>query len=273
MSLSRRPILKDTKPQNTTNASLWFDKYLTEQVERRQDSETSPAKDTLINEVTDLYADAEYRPHFERWQNTLTASGIMCKKATTTGRMVVGLGGESAIETAITLHRTYGVPYIPGSALKGLAAMYARTKLEDKAWHLPKEDAKEQENAKDAQTENSADQQGWAYNVLFGTTQEAGHVTFFDALYVPNTGHAKRPLHKDVLTVHHKEYYDGTDKPPADWDSPVIIPFLSATGTYLLALDGPAEWVEKAYKILEKALAEDGIGAKTSSGYGRMRIA
>src|SRR5207302_10163433 len=49
------------------------------------------------------------------------------------GRMIIGLGDESVLETAITLHRTYGVPYIPGSALKGLAAAYVRQRLGE-AW-------------------------------------------------------------------------------------------------------------------------------------------
>jgi len=39
---------------------------------------------------------------------------------------------------------------------------------------------------------------------------------------------------------------------------------------FLVALDGPDEWVEAAFQILGLALAEEGIGAKTNSGYGRM---
>jgi CRISPR-associated protein Cmr6 len=74
----------------------------------------------------------------------------------------------------------------------------------------------------------------------------------------------------DVITVHHPEYYRGENLPPADWDNPNPVPFLSATGSYLVALHGPESWVEAAFKILQLALAEEGIGAKTSSGYGRM---
>jgi hypothetical protein len=48
------------------------------------------------------------------------------------------------------------------------------------------------------------------------------------------------------------------------------VPFLTATGTYLIAIGGPLAWVELAFKLLGKALTEMGVGAKTSSGYGRM---
>ncbi|KAF0250465.1 MAG: hypothetical protein FD167_137 [bacterium] len=38
----------------------------------------------------------------------------------------------------------------------------------------------------------------------------------------------------------------------------------------LLALSGPPDWVDTAFKILDLALKEMGVGAKTSSGYGLM---
>lgn len=41
------------------------------------------------------------------------------------GRMAVGLGGKNPLEFGITLNRLTGLPYIPGSALKGLARSYA----------------------------------------------------------------------------------------------------------------------------------------------------
>ncbi|GAB6134921.1 type III-B CRISPR module RAMP protein Cmr6 [Thermococcus prieurii] len=43
----------------------------------------------------------------------------------TKSRLVVGLGDESVYETSIRLLRNYGVPYIPGSALKGVTKAWA----------------------------------------------------------------------------------------------------------------------------------------------------
>ena len=171
--------------------------------------------------------------------------------------MIIGLGDESVLETAITLHRTYGVPYIPGSALKGLAATYARQRLGE-AWQ------------KDSEASE-------AYKIVFGNTDDTGYITFFDALYIPGTGFKQKALYPDVIAVHHQKYYQDSNNPPADWDDPNPVPFLTATGSYLIALAGSElqeqeAWIEKTFAILRHALAEMGIGAKTSSGYGRLEL-
>lgn len=228
----------------TTNAALWLDKY----IEKHKD-DTSKKK--LVTEVSEkIPVPAEYEKFFERWQKTLAKKcTIPPKAAEVQGRLAIGLGADSVLETSITLHHTYGVPYIPGSALKGLAAHYARNYLE--GWEADKDDYKE----------------------LFGTTDQSGCVDFYDALYVPKSGFQEQALWADIITVHHNEYYQGEkDKAPADWDSPTPIPFLTATGEYLIALGGDEAWVNVAYQILQLALYELGVGAKTSSGYGRMLL-
>lgn len=247
MTLAYRQNLHGVTLQSTTHPGLWLDRFLSGYSVVRDNDK--PHK-TLVDAVADVAIPESYRNFYERWNAALEQMGVTRKIARANGRLSIGLGGESVLETAISLHRTYGVPYIPGSALKGLAAGFARQRLEESEW------------GKDSN----------AYRVLFGDTTTAGYVTFYDALYVPGTGHRGKPLWPDVITVHHPEYYQGGN-PPADWDSPTPIPFLSATGDYLLAIGGDDQWVEAAFDILRQALKEEGIGAKTSSGYGRMRFA
>lgn len=254
---SRRSVLQSVSTRQAEHAGLWLDKFITGQ--QRNDAGT---KQVLVAETAQIAVPDAYIRFYERWRRTLDGNGTQVRYATVTGRIVIGLGAESVLETAVTLHHTYGVPYIPGSALKGLAAAYARQRL-DANWRKP-------EMPSDVRAENAVLS---PYEILFGTTASAGYVTFFDALYVPGTGTAGRPLHSDVLTVHHQEYYGGkADASPADWDSPIPVPFLSATGGYLVALGGAPAWVERAFQILGLALTEMGVGAKTSSGYGRMQL-
>jgi CRISPR-associated protein Cmr6 len=236
----RRDVLQNVKVQADTHAGLWLDKYL--------ESDVEGAKDQLVHEVAGISTSEVYRKFFGRWQQTLADCGAECREAEVLGRMAINLGAEAVLETSVALQHTYGVPYIPGSALKGLAAHYVMQYQDKEAW------GKESE----------------PFRTLFGGAEEAGYVTFFDALYVPDSGKNHQALWKDVITVHHPEYYQGTDAPPGDWDSPVPIPFITATGKFLIAMAGPVEWVEKAFEILELALEREGIGAKTSSGYGRM---
>lgn len=251
-------------PENGIHAGLWLDKYIaglgrdTSNVQ----SENPEIRQQLVREVARIPVPDSYLSFYRRWKASLPHG--MQREATVKGRMAVGLGNEGVLETSIQLHHTYGVPYIPGSALKGLAASYARLIAGDD-WKQGK----------------------MAYDLVFGKTDEAGYVTFFDALYIPaserehqpSTSGLEYPLHPDIITVHHPDYYGNkSNAAPADWDSPTPIPFLSVTGTYLIALAAPdlkngGLWLTSVFEILEEALLSLGIGAKTSSGYGRMEMA
>lgn len=247
----RRVLAGIKQPQSSANAGLWFDKYVGPL------SDYASIRGELVRQTARLRTEADaYGAFYKRWEEGLEglkpAQYVETRKAKAEGRMSIGLGGKGVIETAITLHRTYGVPYIPGSALKGLAASYARNRIGGE-WALG----------------------SVAYNIVFGKTEESGYLTFHDALYVPGSANGQ-PLRADVITVHHPDYYrNKKDAAPADWDDPNPVPFLSATGDYLVALSAVpscSEWVAQTWKILELALREEGIGAKTSSGYGRMKL-
>jgi CRISPR-associated protein Cmr6 len=237
---------------------LWFDKFLSSQA---NEGEAQP-KTELVREVAGIPSPELYKAFYTRWKSQLQASGASVREAVASGRLSVGLGSESVIETSISFHRTYGVPVIPGSALKGLASAYAHQQLEGDEWRKATKDSP----------------QGAAHRTIFGSSAdndaEAGFVTFFDALWIPGSGAIEgRPFAPDVMSVHHAEYYRGDNVPPADWDSPTVVSFLTATGSFLIALAGPDEWVDAAFEILGLALADYGVGAKTSSGYGRMKLA
>lgn len=248
---SRRTVLDPLlQPSAGTNAALWLEKCLPAVEDK------GPGRQEHFMRLESIHVPGDYRRFFSRWRESVQALEPCTQtvEATVLGRMAVGLGAESVLETAIALHRTYGVPYIQGSALKGLAAAAAHRHLEESEWRKAKDDGKI----------------GAFHRVLFGDQESAGYVTFHDALWVPNGD--KLPLDLDVMTVHHPDYYQGKDNaPPADWDSPNPVAFVSARGRYLLAVTGPEEWVGTAMEILADALQNDGIGAKTAAGYGRMK--
>ena len=239
--VTRRDCLAEELVRPTTNAGLWLDKYIRDQVR------SSDARASLVEQVAAMRQPGCYSDWFKRWEQCLLGYGASCRRATVTGRMAVGLGEDSVLETSIMLHHTLGVPCIPGTALKGLASSFARQRLGDD-WRP-----------------GAASR---AYSVMFGDADSAGYVTFFDAMPVPgNSG-----LFSDVITVHHMGYYQKEDAPPADWDNPNPVPFLSADGIYLIALAGPEEWVTAAFDLLKHSLELAGVGAKTSSGYGRLSL-
>jgi len=160
------------------------------------------------------------------------------------------------LETGISLHHTYGVPIIPGSALKGLASHYCH-----QVWGT--KDVNFQEGGKH-------------YCTLFGAKEDAGYIVFHDAWIKPDCLHNKHGLVLDVMTPHHTEYYSGVDKSPTDFDGPIPITFLSVTGYFHLAVsynarsDVDQEWAKLALELLTRALRDWGIGGKTNVGYGRL---
>lgn len=222
------------------NLSLWFQKYFNREV-----SEPGQA---LMNSITNLpkQVDPVYVHYYNKWVARLGEIGSAIEIAATDGRMVVNLGADSVAEVSVALHHTYGTPFIPGTALKGLAAHYANSNM-GAAW---KKDTA-------------------AFKAIFGTGKTAGYVTFHDALLVPEDSNPQ-PLKKDVVTGHHQNYNKGDNVPPADWDSPTIIPFISVHGKFLIAISGDEKARPVAMEILRLALLNEGIGAKTNSGYGRM---
>lgn len=255
----RRKSLNDITSDKCENCSLWFHKYA-----RRNDSDQSVMNYEGIRSV-DIPIPKEYSEFYEYWEKSLKEDqGASLYKGTVMERMVVGMGYESVFENSITLHRTYGVPYIPGSALKGLTAHYARNHLD------------------------GIGKTSEIYEAVFGSGDNAGFVTFFDALYIPGSSKNRGdyngkdlPLKNDIITPHHQDYYNswslnktknGDVIPPAEYDNPVPIPFISSVGSYLIAIAGPEKLVSFVSEIMEMALKEEGIGSKTSSGYGRIEL-
>lgn len=230
-------------PRQDTNLGLWFQKFYNSQV-------IEPRR-ALIDSITKLpkQVDPLYKSFYNGWVKLLKEIDALTETAKTSGRMVVNLGADSVTEVSIALHHTYGVPYIPGTALKGLAAHYANSNM-GTAWKKGTD----------------------AYKAIFGTGKTAGYVTFYDALFVPEQANPQ-PLQKDTVTGHHQNYNKGDNLPPADWDSPTIIPFISVDGKFLIAISGDEKAKPVAMEILRLALLNEGVGAKTSSGYGRMVFA
>lgn len=211
-----------------------------------------------------------YQQAFQRETSHLP-TGTVADIIPTQGRLIVGLGGDNVLETGITLHHTYGVPLIPGSALKGLAAHFC-----DQIWG----------NA-DSKFKRTKEY----HEILFGTTDDSGHITFHDGWITPDSlrGDGTSGLVLDVMTPHHADYYSGNTRrfpdgreeliPPTDFDDPNPVTFLSVAGAFHVAVscDVPGEagdrWAKLAFELLKEALREWGVGGKTSSGYGRLGTA
>ncbi|MDW8253848.1 MAG: type III-B CRISPR module RAMP protein Cmr6 [Chloroflexota bacterium] len=246
-----------------------------------------------LGKLADIPVDPDYARFFERWKASFRAEGDRTLEVTLASRLLIGHGNSSATDVGLTVHHTWGVPVIPGTALKGLLAHYV-----DAVYGPDGQDAADEEQKRRRYRGITWDGRrirrgpGEVYRALFGAPEtdeddwlraagqpagaSAGLVTFHDALYVPGSG---IPFAMDVLTVHQKRYYDAHNMPgaqngpwPNDYDSPNPVSFLTVRPhvRFLLALSGPPDWTALAEHLLLDALATWGIGAKTSAGYGRL---
>jgi len=248
-----------------------------------------------LGKLTDISIAADYSRFFERWKATFQDPQDRIFELTLASRLLVGCGNASATDIGLMVHHTWGVPVIPGSALKGLLAHYVDTVYGPKDPALPPWTQPEDERLR-------ADYQGnvWRerriqrgpgaiYRILFGAPDaeedavmrekgldagaSAGLVMFHDALYVPGSIPDEKPYATDVLTVHQKAYYDTSGEHwPNDYDNPNPVAFLTVRPgvKMLLGLSGPPDWTELAERLLRDALAKWGVGGKTNVGYGRL---
>lgn len=254
-----------------------------------------------LKKLEDITPAAHYKVAYERWEESF-APADQLGDFELQSRLLVGHGNAAPTEVGLTVHHTWGVPVIPGSALKGLTANYVETVLgpddvELPPWRQSDNEQKERARFQGVNWDGARIKSGPGdvYRALFGAPDAAdddrykenrfdagaarGDVIFHDALYIPASA-GNKPFAVDVLTPHQKQYYDGaqntnTQPWPCDYDDPVPIGFLSVRpeAKFLIALSGPPDYLELVKPLLTAALADWGIGGKTAAGYGRGQVA
>lgn len=175
-------------------------------------------------------------------------------------RLVQGLGGASVYETSMRLHHIYGIPFISSSSLKGVMRSHIISNVYQK------------EREKGAEGEKLA-LQNPIFSKWFGDVGQKGALIFFDAFPLEEPH-----LEVDIMNPHYGPYYSDpkAQTPPADYHSPVPIPFLTVSKTKFSIVFGAVDKSalldlidnRSAESWLRSALTHHGIGAKTAVGYG-----
>jgi CRISPR-associated protein Cmr6 len=210
----------------------------------------------------------------------LEAGCLLALEAIATAPFTTGLGNEHPLENGFAFLNPYGLPYLPGSGVKGVLRRAAR-ELASGDW---------------------GDAQGWtedAITHLFGLdtdqggqSHQRGALSFWDVL-----PQLSGDLQVEVMTPHQSHYYQGNHQDKADDRSggstsphdsgqpnPILfltvpprsrflfhvqcdLPFLQRLAPPL-AEDG--RWQALLQAALAHAFAWLGFGAKTAVGYGAM---
>jgi len=177
-------------------------------------------------------------------------------RLTNVSRFVTGFGREHPMENGFAWHHTLGVPYLPGSSLKGML----------RAW-MRERNAQIVEKSGGIELKETEEVERW-----FGVQGQAGRLILLDMLPT-----SPPQLTVDVMTPHYGPYYQDGEV-PGDWHSPVPIYFLvveegASWQLGLVPAAGVRELTREDLTSLADALIEaieiSGVGAKTAVGYGR----
>ncbi len=284
------------------HVGLWLDRYLVEPDALRKETEAKPGRDALYRAAIEALDDPRsaarrtYQRVFDRFRAVLDQGDPATRRLVVDLEAVTRILLHAATATSVTegsllLHHTYGVPYLPGTALKGVARARARKlgRLDPERYErLFRPGATADGSPRVNQASGRDKEPSWVTE-LFGYVDEGegggqgGYVDFWDALWVPveKGPGSGSPLVRDIVNPHHSAYYTGKDDLwPTPAESPIPTHFLTIRpGTrFRLVLetwhDALAEgWLRFVLdELLRPALEFDGIGARTAAGYGRLRV-
>jgi CRISPR-associated protein Cmr6 len=244
------------------NAGLWFDKY-SNQWSMKGDTVELAKRAWLATFVTNLDSTSQaihlgtqalLQEYADRVKQLVTHQGGKWVELHTVSRLLIGMGNASVLENGLSWHPSLGVPYIPGSALKGLVRSAAELLAAESPGGISR-----------------ADIEGIFGSDAQAAEHHAGSVVFLSAL--PTTSVR---LEADVVTPHYGDYYQ-KGKFPADWcqPTPILFAAIAEDQPFLIAAI-PRRPSEKQatqdcasmLNLLVEALEQIGIGAKTSLGYG-----
>jgi CRISPR-associated protein Cmr6 len=305
---------EEQKNRQYQNAGLIFERFAPD----TQDA--SKVKEKGLQAVLNAFDKADktlFQAWNTRWEKVIRAAGADPFTLKTDWRLIAGLGKKGSLEVGFTFHR-YGFPYLPGSSLKGLARIYGlleialgvesivknkieKTPLSKLDEILSLDDAKKyEEEIQTYQPNADTLQMVEAFRLVFGTTDTAGKVVFFDA--IPSEF---PKLELDIMNPHFPDYYKdmGNKEPtvyPTNWQSPIPIKFLTISpgSVFRFAIGwrnsphdnekNESKWngwfkgeqikketdpntprlIKLARRWLQGSLLELGAGGKTNAGYG-----
>jgi len=164
--------------------------------------------------------------------------------AKATAPFVTGMGYEHPLENGFAFLNPYGLPYLPGSSIKGVLRASAEELMLDET----------------------------IIAELFGDSAQDGKqgaLNFWDVL-------PQGKLAIDIMTPHYGEYYQGKESPhDAGKPNPIVFLTMAPGASFAFyvqqihAVD--CDWQAELGKCFDHAFDWLGFGAKTAVGYGAMQ--
>lgn len=206
-------------------------------------------------------------------------------EATLGARMMINMAGGVVENAGIAMDRCFGLPLIPGSAVKGIARVQALWEI-----HEAKGDEKTRllrlamllfgYGAHDIAEKGDF---GWAGGArqAIAVADEIGAQEFKGcACFLPAYPTTPPTLVVDMVNPHYPDYYRGKKPRAEDDENPIpnYFPAVEAGSSFgfgallnrVPELSGitAAQLLEQLKQWLQRAITRKGVGAKTAAGYG-----
>ncbi|CCO22021.1 type III-B CRISPR module RAMP protein Cmr6 [Maridesulfovibrio hydrothermalis] len=204
-------------------------------------------KRTVLAALTKSVQDDNFRNIYklsnQKWLEYLEKTGALILEAKTGSKFISGLSYGAAMHVGFSLHHTYGVPYIPGSSVKGACKAIASLEAKDEISDIYGED-----------------------------DDSNGKVLFLDSFPVPLIKKISDLLVLDVITPHHTKGNSGEKgyESAPDIEEPVPVEFIvvpkgiTFTFAFICQDEKHRDIVTKHWQLA----CDEGFGAKSSNGYG-----
>ena len=214
----------------------------------------------------------------------ISGESALCLSARATAPFTTGLGNEHPLENGFAFLWPYGLPYLPGSGVKGVVRRAACELAKGEWGDTCGWSSDERHSVKSGKTVSDLD-------LLFGLESGDGEkehfrgvLTFWDV--IPEI---RGDLAVDVMTPHQKHYYQ-EGQPPHDSGQPIPVFFLTVPAGSMFHFhvtcdlhrmrriahvlldqeEGVPRWQALLADAFELAFDWLGFGAKTAVGHGAM---
>ena len=175
--------------------------------------------------------------------------------------LVHGVGDVNEIKIGFQFDYVSGLPYIPGSSVKGIL----KSMFEENCYI--KEKLKEKLGRKDVDDAMLMSIKNKIFGVVSGEGRMAGSVVFFDAVIVPMA--AQSIVGDDFITPHKSPLKD-----PVPIQFLKVLPNVTFRFSFLVKEDIRLGMknvdVMDLKEVFKSVLLDNGVGAKTNVGYGRL---
>lgn len=189
-------------------------------------------------------------------------------------RLAINLADGLIQNAGIALHRLFGLPYIPGSAVKGITRAVALKALLEADAHAQSAKLKTFiavfGTSKNDFKVKSGDLGIFSNQIKESAQDQKGAVSFLPAYALDKT-----KVVVDITNVHTPDYYRSGAERDLSQEKPRPNPFPAVEAgsrfAFGLVLNGTRRdnsLLDQAARWLTEALETNGIGAKTAAGYG-----